>query len=119
MPSIKGKRVFLSGRMSDDPKTFHAHQFIDAHILCNEAGATEVYDPAVEWLKYNGPERTHSDWMLESLSELTIREGFRSTRYWDVLVSLPGWELSEGARTERTVAEACGMEVVELEDIDD
>ncbi len=118
MASIRGKRVFLSGRMSDDSKTFHAHQFVDAHILCKEAGAKSVYDPAMSWLAYNDSDRTHADWMFESVHELT-RKRLSGDAYWQVLVSLPGWELSEGARTERTVAEACGMEVIELEDIDD
>ena len=39
---------------------------------------------------------------------------FDSKSVDDLLVSLPGWEKSAGATLERTVAEACGIEVCEL-----
>lgn len=36
---------------------------------------------------------------------------------YDLFVSLPGREESEGAATERAVAEACGIDVRELEEV--
>lgn len=118
MIDLAGKRVFLSGRMSDDPATYHAHEFLDAHIALNNAGALYVYNPAIQWLTYDGEPRTHEDWMQACISEI-IRTGWMSDNglYYDILVSLPKWENSVGACLEREVAELCGMPCVDFDEL--
>jgi hypothetical protein len=110
MSRIRNKYVFLSGPMSDDAETYHVHDFVSAHVKLKEAGAYRVYDPAIEWLTYYGAERTHQEWMLDCIHRLT------DSCLGCALVSLPGWENSQGARAERMVAEWCGIECMTLEE---
>lgn len=113
MESVDGKRVFLSGPMSDDPVTFHVHDFVDAHMRMKRAGAHEVYNPAIQWLYEKGPERSHEEYMRVCVNELT-------SEYpgYDLLVSLPGWQHSNGAIAERAIARWCGIECVDLKDVE-
>lgn len=120
MNSVNGKRCFLSGPMSDDPITYHIHVFVDAHMILNAIGAKNVYNPAVEWVRYHGPDRTHEEWMRECINTLTSSlPDDPDKRLWDCMVSLPGWEDSEGARTERMVASACGIECYDYSEVID
>lgn len=125
MIDVKGKKVFLSGPMSDDPKTYHAHDFIDAHIRLKDAGADEVYNPAIEWLTSNEGDQSHGYWMRQCIYELVRLSGVCSfygvtdkPRY-DLLISLPGWKGSAGATTERHVAGACGIPCVDWDEVFD
>ena len=114
---VKGKNVFLSGPMSGLDH-FNVGEFAKANAIVKEAGAVKVYDPAIEYL--NGDKRRgHEWWMRRRIGELTkfgksIVIPDMMYPFYEVLVSLPGWEDSEGARLEREVALACGMEVVSL-----
>ena len=114
---VLGKNVFLSGPMSDDEVFFHADMFIKAHALVKAAGAKRIFDPTLEWLKYRGPRRSHEQWMCECIHELitcnnSYEEG--SVPMYDMLLSLPGWEDSDGASVEREVAKACGIKVYDF-----
>lgn len=115
MIDVRGKRVFLSGPMSDDPETYHLHDFADAHLALKRAGVAEVYDPAIEWLMEYGPTRSHEDYMCDCLHALTGDCWKRP--YYDMLVSIPGWHVSEGAKHERLVAAWCGIPCYELKDV--
>ncbi len=125
MISVQGKRIFLSGPMSDDPTTYHAHDFIDAHVKLKNLGAEDVYDPAIKWLEYKGPELSHWQWMKRCICELCrdhpiglIMNGVDvGGSYYDMLVSLPGWRDSYGARVEMTVATALDIECRELSEV--
>lgn len=118
---IEGKNVFLSGRMSDDPVTFHAHEFISAHIKLKAMGASYVYDPAIEWLKADGMqeevELSHTYWMRRCISDLTYVKDDANLPFYDLLISLPGWKSSAGATTERHVACAVGIPCVEWDEV--
>ena len=113
--SVRDKMVFLSGPMSDDWETRHAHEFVDANIALKRAGAAYVYNPAVEWLREMGPERSHENYMRLCLRKLSA-EGIDGP-YFDMLVSLPMWTVSEGAKLEREVAEACGIPTYDITDL--
>ena len=124
---IEGRNVFLSGRMSDDPVTFHAHEFIDAHIKLKAKGAKCVYDPAIEWLCDQSGEQSHTYWMRRCVSELTrpdmayldVADPSSLPRLkYDLLISLPGWRASAGATTERHVAGALGIPCVDWDEVD-
>lgn len=119
MIDVKGKRVYISGPMSDDLDTYHAHDFVDAHIALKKAGAVDIYDPAVEWLRDYDPIRMHEEYMRESFSELTSENiwGQNDKAFYDMVVMLPGWQLSEGAKHERLVAGWCGIPCYELKDV--
>lgn len=53
-----------------------------------------------------------------NVSQKQESPAFRHGERQDVLVSLPGWENSEGARLERLVAEACGIETCNLSEVE-
>lgn len=123
--------VFISGPMSDDPRN-HICEFLDAHRRLNELGAAHVHDPAAQWVSEVSHgldyDRSHEHYMRECVHELT-RMGYGTHEgcewgfgdlppYYDLLVQLDGWEKSMGARVEAEVAEACGIEVVEMRRLD-
>lgn len=114
--SVKGKRVFLSGPMSDIAN-LNVAAFAEAHAKVKEAGAYEVYDPAIEYLQQPGLESSHrhSWYMAKCVHELTTLK--YECSHYDMLVSLPGWDRSEGATLEREVARACGIEVFDLDEV--
>lgn len=125
---VKGKRVFLSGPMSG-LEHFNVDEFAKAHDVLRKAGASTVYDPAIEYLRSESvkdSERTHAYWMLRCIGELTSMTPMTPTNIfsietqgkYDVLVSLPGWKRSRGARLERKVAKACGIDVCDLREVE-
>lgn len=126
MINIKGRSVFLSGPMSGLDYC-NVDEFARAHAIVKEAGAYEVYNPAVEYLlsEHGANDMPHSYWMRRCINELTSTMGphdifgdkYADNPKYSVLVLLPGWEDSDGVRTEREVALACGMMVCELGDV--
>lgn len=124
--NLKGRNVFLSGPMSNI-KNFNVEGFAAAHHKAKEAGAKEVYDPAVEYLTKGSAEDSHQECMRRTIHELTKSlckrsvDGtttYKDQRHYDAIVMLPGWESSLGARLELDVATACGIEVVMLQDVE-
>ena len=124
MVDLKGKAVFLSGPMSGR-SFYNVAEFAEAHAKLKERGVHEIYNPAIEYLKSGAYEaaRPHDFWMGFCVRELvkTVSKTIFSDRhgecYYKVLVSLPGWENSEGAKLERAVAEACGIECYDLDEV--
>jgi hypothetical protein len=118
--NLEGKNVFLSGGMSGY-EHYNVEAFANAHAIVHELGAKCVYDPAFAWLHEplaDGEKKTHEDYMLKCLHELTRpkycgKEG----AFYDLLVSLPHWGKSKGAMAERAAAEACGIPCVELDEL--
>lgn len=108
MTDVRGKRVFLSGPVTSLLRDEAVSAFGEAWRLCDSRGAAGVYDPTSDVPS----DSTHEAAMHECLCELLTMwpTGF----YYDLLVSLPGWEASEGATLERAVAEAVGIPRVEL-----
>jgi len=125
MIDLNGKRVFISGPMSG-LKRYNVAAFAEAHADIREAGAGDVFNPAINYLQEYGERaerKVHADYMADCLHELTERKYFGVTlseyspMKYDLLVSLPGWERSEGARFEREVAQACNIPVCDLEEV--
>ena len=118
MTKVKYKRVFLSGPMTGQ-SCYNVAAFAEAHHRLIELGAADVYDPAVEYLTDPDPtHKTHEMYMQRCINELTRLSDVSWSRSWDVLVLLPGWKDSEGARVESEVAKAIGIEVCELGDVE-
>ena len=126
---LEGKNVFLSGPMTGMPCN-NLQAFISAHKLLLEYGAKDIFNPAFQWLhelEQNKTEKSHEYYMRKCISELTKGDWFSEDREfgidgdlparYDMLVRLDGWESSEGAVMESKVAEACGIQVVDLSDI--
>jgi len=118
--NLEGKNVFLSGGMSGYDH-YNVEAFANAHAIVRELGAKCVYDPAFAWLMQpaaDDAKLTHEDYMRKCLHELTRVAYCQSDgAFYDLLVSLPHWGKSEGAVTERSVAEACGIECVDLDEL--
>lgn len=125
MIDVTGKVIFLSGPMTGMPR-YNVAAFAEANHDLKEAGAAYVFSPADRYLRQRQAVtalKTHADYMTDCLHELTDRkkrsQGWEEVipRKYDMLVQLPGWESSEGARTECHVARACGIEVHGLEEV--
>ena len=113
---IKGKRIYLSGPMTGI-EDHNRPEFDGAVLDLLGAGADEVYDPAEHIDEYAS--LSHERCMALSLRELVAERAWVAEiePYYDMLVSLPGWQDSAGARLEREVAEAIGMEVHDLGEV--
>lgn len=91
-------RYYLCGPMSGLPN-FNREAFFDVAASLLEAGVSEVFSPA----ELSDEGRTWEDLMRICIGRLVK---------CDVLVVLPGWENSRGARLEMEIAEALGLRVV-------
>lgn len=123
--NIRGKRIFLSGPMTGRC-CYNVAAFATAHARLKEAGAGWVYNPAIAYLQEHGKRaeaKGHADYMADCLHELTRRMsvGLTNSEYapmkYDLLVSIPGWEESAGARFEREAAQACGIATCDLGEV--
>lgn len=101
MRDLEGKFVFLSGPVTGLERDDACQRFLDAEMTCISLGARYAFNP----LRNVSPRATHEEAMRVCLGELTAN---------DLLISLPGWEWSVGARLERAVAEAIGIPCAEL-----
>ena len=111
---VKGKNVFLSGPMTGrDHNNLLA--FLDAHQKLNELGAKYVFNPTFQWcvdISHGKRQKSHEHYMRKCIAQLT-HSNSDGERY-DLLVSLPGWQDSEGATVEREVAAALGIPTFEM-----
>lgn len=120
---VSGKRVYLSGPMTghDD---LNVEAFDHVERVCRRLGATRVYNPC-----HAGIDKSisHEDAMLFSIRTLVrpgvedvacTRPGGVPASGIDMVVTLDGWEKSDGARLEVIVARACGIPVVRLDELE-
>lgn len=122
---ITGKKIYLSGPMTGIEDHNRA-EFDKAAEHLYSKGAEEVYNPAD--LIDGFARSSHESCMLASIWALTSggteltrpsdgKEGgviVVNSPDYDLLVSLPGWQDSAGARLERDVAVAIGMETYDI-----
>ena len=113
---ITNKNVFLSGPMTGI-EDYNRAAFDGSALDLLGAGADEVYDPAEHVDEYAS--LSHERCMALSLRELLVERPWVAEiePHYDLLVSLPGWQDSAGARLEREVAMAIGMEVHDLGEV--
>ena len=113
---ITDKKIYLSGPMTGI-EDYNRSEFDGAELGLLGAGADEVYDPAEHIDEY--AQLSHEQCMALSLRELIAERAWVAEiePYYDLLVSLPGWQDSAGARLERAVAIAIGMEVYDIEEV--
>lgn len=114
---FNGKRVFLSGPMSDIAD-WNRVAFSKAEERCRELGAEYVYNPAKDAPDGGEPIATHEQYMTITLHELTRwvddtgTSVVNSRPFYDVVVMLDGWWASLGACRECNVAEFIGVQIV-------
>lgn len=116
---MRGRRVYLSGPMSGRPDMNRAAFRVAAEAF-RDAGAAAVWDPSeladMSWFPCDGWTTTEREQaMREDLRELTRCD--EQGLYYDMLVSLPGWQASAGATVERDAARAMGIPCVDLVDV--
>lgn len=129
MVDVTGKTVFLSGPMTGTPYN-NMPAFISAHKLLSDYGAKVIYNLAFEWiheLERGESEKSHESYMRKCINELTKGDWFSEDKgfgidgelpaRYDMLVRLAGWEDSKGSYMESMVAEACGIQVVDISEI--
>ena len=107
---VKSKKVYLSGPMSGKPDWNRA-AFAKAERACRIAGATFVFNPATA-APQGLDTRGRAWWMLKDIHELT-RPG-QDGSFYDLVLQLPGWEISRGAKFEQACAVVCGIDVMEI-----
>lgn len=98
----RGKCIYLSGAMSGC-EDWNKPLFDKWEQIFYRSGANYVHNPAATALIDH--DKPHEFYMRRDLFELT-------RGVYDFVAMLPGWAKSDGAKIEKAVAEACGIELV-------
>jgi hypothetical protein len=108
---VKMRTLYLSGPMTGLPDlNFPA---FDACAEKWRARGWRVISPAEEDIRLGGPEEHPNDLIIRRDVELIM--GLHADR--DIVVTLPGWFSSLGARAEVALAQWRGLAVVEDQDV--
>ena len=96
---VKGKKVYLSGPITGIRN--YKGLFLFAEELVKMCDAARIFNPALQIPDSLG----YEDAMKRCVAALAE---------YDTIMLLPGWHTSKGARLERDVALACGMNIIDL-----
>ena len=97
----KGKKVYLSGPITG--KKNYKGLFLFVEEIVRMCDAARIFNPASQIPDSLG----YEDAMKRCVTALA---------QYEVVMMLPGWHISKGARLERDIALACGMNVIDLTD---
>ena len=110
---LKGRNVYLSGPITGVKG--YKYPFIFVEKVLHKVSDSMVFNPATE-IPSDSPYEAAMATCLQALS-LRVRDGEDEPYYhpmYEVMILLPGWTKSQGAQIENRVAEACGIEVVDM-----
>lgn len=109
---LKDRNVYLSGPITGVKG--YKYPFIFMEKVLHKVSDGMVFNPATE-IPSDTPYEAAMATCLQALS-LRVRDGEDEPYYpmYEVMVLLPGWVKSQGAQIENRVAEACGIEVVDM-----
>lgn len=109
---LKGRNVYLSGPITGVKG--YKYPFIFVEKVLNKVSDGMVFNPATE-IPSDSPYEAAMATCLQALS-LRVRDGEDEPYYpmYEVMILLPGWTKSKGSQIENRVAEACGIEVVDM-----
>jgi len=109
---LKGRNVYLSGPITG-VKGYRC-PFVFMEKVLHKVSDGMVFNPATE-IPSDSPYEAAMATCLQALS-LRVRDGEDEPYYpmYEVMILLPGWTKSKGAQIENRVAEACGIEVVDM-----
>jgi hypothetical protein len=89
----------------------------EKRLVCEPFDVMWIYNPADHIDEMRSLSHEEAMYLsIHSLMSIDVADS-KFVPYYDVLVSLPGWEKSAGACLEREVAVACGIEVCELSEV--
>lgn len=109
---LKGRNVYLSGPITG-VKDYRC-PFVFMEKVLSKVSDGMVFNPATE-IPSDSPYEAAMATCVQALS-LRVRDGEDEPYYpmYGVMILLPGWTKSKGAQIENRVAEACGIEVVDM-----
>lgn len=111
--AVAGRLCYLSGPISGlDPEKCAA-RFAEADAICRRNGAAGTFNPMDPRVQSRRAGWTRAQHMLADAHALTTSHtGDGEPSY--ILVRLPGWSASAGARMEDALAGECGVERYDL-----
>lgn len=109
---LKDRNVYLSGPITGVKG--YKYPFVFMEKVLHKVSDGMVFNPAIE-IPSDSPYEAAMATCLQALS-LRVRDGEDGPYYpmYEVMILLPGWTKSKGAQIENRVAEACGIEVVDM-----
>lgn len=116
-------KIYLAGPMRNIP-SFNFPAFHHAAAILRAQGH-EVFSPAEHDIKKNGPgiadNPTGDETLATQKDGFSIRAALEADtqyicRHADAVALLPGWNKSKGAIAEAALAEAIGIQIIELGD---
>lgn len=109
---LKDRNVYLSGPITGVKG--YKYPFVFMEKVLHKVSDGMVFNPATE-IPSDSPYEAAMATCLQALS-LRVRDGEDEPYYpmYEVMILLPGWTKSQGAQIENRVAEACGIEVVDM-----
>ena len=109
---LKDRNVYLSGPITGVKD--YKYPFIFMEKVLHKVSDGMVFNPATE-IPSDFPYEAAMATCLQALS-LRVRDDEDEPYYpmYGVMILLPGWTKSKGAQIENRVAEACGIEVIDM-----